>query len=86
MSSLIYAGMGKWMDLKDEIKIGDYVICIAEKSVPRFIGHKWYVVKIRKGLYYCRNLDLYSDNTEEDCYVFKFNEIVPVTPLMEELI
>ena len=74
------------MDSKNEIKIGDYVICVAEKNVPRFIGRKWYVVKIRKGLYYCRNLDLYSDNIEEDCFVFKFDEIVPITPLMEELL
>lgn len=68
-----------------EIKIGDYVICIAEPAIPRFVGHKWYVHRIVGDLYYCQNLDLYQCFVD-DCFVFMKNEIVPVTPLMEELL
>jgi hypothetical protein len=77
--------MEKWMDLKNEIKIGDTVICIDEPDMPNFIGSKWVVIEISSGkqLYYCQNTQLYW---ESEGFPFRPNEIILSSSLMEELL
>lgn len=74
------------MDLKNEIKIGDTVICVDEPDMPNFIGSKWIVVGVSscKQLYYCQNTQLYRE--EPKGFPFRSREIVLSSPLMEELI
>lgn len=79
------------MDLKNEIKVGDRVICIKEKDVPNFVGKVWVVFDIVGTLIYCQNKQEYtSPNTldvfRKDCFPFQRDEIAPITPLMEELL
>jgi hypothetical protein len=85
VNSLTFVGMEKWMDLKNEIKIGDTVICISEPDMPDFVGSKWIVMDISSGkqLYYCTNKLLYW---ESEGFPFKPSEIILSSSLMEELL
>lgn len=87
MSFLTSVGMGRWMDLKNEIKVGDIVICINEPDLPNFIGSKWTVIdiSIEYNLYYCENKQLYTEASGNG-FPFRPNEIVLSSLLMEELI
>ena len=78
------------MDLKDEIEVGDKVLCVKEKDIPRFVGKVWIVHHVVANLIYCQNKKEYtSPNRQErykDCFPFQRDEIAPITPLMEELL
>jgi len=73
------------MDLKNEIKVGDTVVCIEEKDLPYFVGISFIVTKIcnEKQLYYGRNTEVYI---EPNGFPFRPNEIILLSPLMEELL
>lgn len=79
------------MDLKDEIKVGDEVLCLVEKDIPSFIGKVWKVTGLRGNLVYCQNKELYTSPKPEmdrfpNSFPFKTNEIVKVSSLIKELL
>lgn len=63
-------------------KIGDSVICIREPAVPQFIGTEWVVVGFDKNMVLCENEKRFR---ELGGFPFKYNEIVPVSSLLKEL-
>jgi len=73
--------MGKWMDSKREINVGDEVLCIKEPNMPNYVGHIWKVTKIGDTLYYCVNYDLYPKE-----FIFKKDEIIIPSSLIRELL
>jgi len=81
------------MDLKDVFKPGDRVLCIKEKDIPTFIGKIWTVKVISNELLYCENLDEYTTGSVNrayvefiNCFPFRPDELVLVSPLLEELL
>lgn len=66
------------------IQVGDEVLCIRDRDVPRFIGTVWTVIYISNSgsLYFCTNPEL----TQLEDYPFTKDEIVPVSSLLKELI
>lgn len=72
-------------------KAGDKVLCIRENDIPTFVGTVWLVVSCEEDvdLIYCRNRELFCNKLlpkKEDLFPFRKNEIVLVTPLIEELL
>ena len=72
-------------------KAGDKVLCIREKDIPTFVGTVWVVVRFEEDidLIYCQNRELFYNKiipSKEDLFPFRKNEIVLVTPLIEELL
>jgi len=72
-------------------KAGDKVLCIQEKDIPTFVGTVWVVVRSEEDvdLIYCQNRELFCNKIipfREDLFPFRKNEIVLVTPLIEELL
>ena len=72
-------------------KAGDKVLCIQEKDIPAFVGTVWVVVRFEEDfdLIYCQNIELFYNKiipSREDLFPFRKNEIVLVTPLIEELL
>lgn len=77
------------MDLKKEFKIGSKVLCIKEDDLPNFIGKVWTVKHIHKDLIYCENLSVYRSVNEpiyNNGFPFRKDEVVLLTPLVEELL
>jgi hypothetical protein len=73
-------------------KTGDKVLCVREKDLPYFVGAIWIVDHIGEsnGLIYCKNKELLYRNeidpSKINAFPFKKDEIVLVTPLIEELL
>ena len=72
-------------------KAGDKVLCVREKDLPNFVGAVWIVDHIGEsnGLIYCQNKELYRNkinSSEINAFPFTKDEIVLVTPLIEELL
>lgn len=77
------------MDLENEFKVGDKVICIAETDNYEFIGSTWMVVSVYHTIY---DKKVYECVTHKpslkkfEKFVFRSNEIILYSPLMEALL
>ncbi len=70
-------------------KTGDKVLCVQEDTIPSFVGTVWSVVRCEDSLVFCLNKELYINvifPDKENLFPFKKNEVVLITPLVEELL
>jgi hypothetical protein len=70
-------------------KTGDKVLCVQENDIPSFVGTVWSVVRCEDRLVFCLNKELYINVAfpdKENLFPFKKNEVVLITPLVEELL
>jgi hypothetical protein len=63
-------------------KIGDSVICIREPAVPQFVGTVWTVIGFDTNMVLCENRRNFR---EIGGFPFRYNEIVPWSSLIKEL-
>jgi hypothetical protein len=67
-------------------KVGDRVLCIREDAHTEFIGHVWEIVEVcSKYLVYAENKELFC-NPSIGHYLFRVDEIAPMSSLLEELL
>lgn len=67
-------------------KTGDLVICVKERDIPEFIGTTWIIHEIRLSIILVTRSTPRPNNLSIDEFVFKFDEVVPITSLLRELI
>ena len=70
-------------------KTGDKVLCVQENDIPSFVGTVWSVVRCEGRLVFCLNKELYNvvvSPDKENLFPFMKDQIVLVTPLVEELL